>query len=301
MDRFQHMLVGLTRSATDAGLAQYAAQVARLGTAREVRFLHVLPNDSAAGGVATTNEQAVRDLQASVQPHFEGISAHVQLAFDVLQGPLVDRFLTYAAEHGTDLMLVGHQLAHANRRSLARRLAMKAPCSIWMVPENTPAAIRKILVPIDFSQHSADSMRVATSLARLIGRADVIALHVYFNTAVVTYEEYDQVLRGEEEQLYRAFMSGINCADVRVTPLFRESANVAHAINRVADEMAADLIVMPTRGRSRAAAVLLGSVTEDTIIETHKPLLVVKHFGAQLGLLQALFDRKFRAKPDLHT
>src|SRR5262245_60988746 len=285
MDRFQHLMVGLTRTPTDAGLAQYAALVARLGTAREVRFVHVLPNASAAGP-ATTYEQSVHDMQASVQPHFGGINANVRLAFDVLQGALVDRFLTYAAEHGTDLILVGHQLAHPNRRSLARRLAMKAPCSIWTVPENTPPSIRKILVPIDFSEHSADSMRVGTSLARLVGniggRAEVIALHVYFNPAVVTYEEYDQVIRGEEKELYRTFMSGINCADVRVTPVFRESANVAHAINRVADEMAADLIVMPTRGRSRAAAVLLGSVTEDTIIETHKPLLVVKHFGAQL-------------------
>ena len=48
---------------------------------------------------------------------------------------------------------------------------------------------------------------------------------------------------------------------------------------------------MGTRGRSRSAAILLGSVTEETIIETGLPLLAVKHFGARMGVLQALLDR----------
>jgi sulfate permease, SulP family len=178
---------------------------------------------------------------------------------------------------------------------------MKAPCSIWMVLEKTPAALRRILVPVDFSEHSADALRVALSLAHRLGDVCVAPLHVYFNAAVVTYEDYDQVLRGQEQKLFETFMSSIDTLGVDLTPVFEECASVAHAINRVAERIAADLIVMPTRGRSRAAAVLLGSVTEETIIETHTPLLVVKHYGAQLGLLQSLFDRKFRQKPDLHT
>jgi SulP family sulfate permease len=76
-----------------------------------------------------------------------------------------------------------------------------------------------------------------------------------------------------------------------VTPLFEEGAHVAHAINRVAEAHGCDLVVMATRGRSRSAAVLLGSVTEETIIETRIPLLVVKHYGAQLGVIRALIDK----------
>jgi hypothetical protein len=53
---------------------------------------------------------------------------------------------------------------------------------------------------------------------------------------------------------------------------------------------------MPCRGRSRSAAILLGSVAEDTIIGTKIPLLIVKHFGAKLGLLQVLLDRSFRTR-----
>ena len=79
-----------------------------------------------------------------------------------------------------------------------------------------------------------------------------------------------------------------------VPPLFEEGANVAHVIHRVAERQGCDLVVMATRGRSRSAAILLGSVTEEMIIETRVPLLVVKHFGPHLGVLQALLDRRFR-------
>ena len=103
--------------------------------------------------------------------------------------------------------------------------------------------------------------------------------------------EYDAVLRGQERKAYEGFIANIDTGGVQVTPVFRESANVPHEILRTAQERGADLIVMPTRGRSRAASVLLGSVTEDTILETPLPILIVKHYGAQIGFLRALLDR----------
>ena len=59
--------------------------------------------------------------------------------------------------------------------------------------------------------------------------------------------------------------------------------------------------MMATRGRSQSAAILLGSVTEEMIIETPMPLLAVKHFGARMGVLQALLDRRFWQQGGLQT
>jgi hypothetical protein len=58
---------------------------------------------------------------------------------------------------------------------------------------------------------------------------------------------------------------------------------------------------MATRGRSRSAAILLGSVTEEMIIQARVPLLAVKHFGARMGVVQALLDRRFWQRGGLHT
>jgi nucleotide-binding universal stress UspA family protein len=128
-------------------------------------------------------------------------------------------------------------------------------------------------------------------MAALAGHADCLALHVYFNEATATYEEYDRVIRGREAEAFEKFIAPIDTKGVQVTPAFEEGANVAHVINRMAEAHGCDLVVMATRGRSRSAAILLGSVSEETIRETRVPLLVVKHFGTRMGFLEALFEK----------
>ena len=102
------------------------------------------------------------------------------------------------------------------------------------------------------------------------------------------------MLLGQREEAFEQFIAPIDCHAVAVTPIFEEGTNVAHTIHRVAREQKVDLKVMATRGRSRSAPILLGSVTEGVIIEARTPVLVVKHFGARLGVLQVLMDRRFR-------
>lgn len=297
MHRDKTLTVALDRTKEDAGLCAYAAMAAKWQGAGKIIFVHVLPNSAVAGDL----ERVRAELEAQAKPHLAGMPASVKMSYEVLGGPLMDQLLAFVAEKKTDVLLVGHGRKTPGRRALARRLAMKAPCSVWMAPEGAPAALRRILVPIDFSEHSADALRTAVALAKLGGGAKCLPLHVHFNEAVVTYEGYDQVLRGEEEAEYRRFIAAIDCRDIEVTPLFEEGANVSHTIGRVADSVGADLIVMATRGRSRSAAILLGSVTEEMIIETRAPLLAVKHFGARLGVLEALLDKRFLHQGDIHT
>ncbi len=294
MQRFQHLMVCLTRSESDFGLIRYAAMLSRLDTAMEVRFVHVLPA-SQAGSPAHEHDRALQESERAVGEAFLNVPDNVKVYCDVLKGPLSDRLLEFAAEQEVDLMLLGHRPDHPpGQGSLVRRLAMQAPCSIWIVPHGFPLSLKRILVPVDFSEHAADAMRVAASMARLCGAAECLALHVYSNEAVLTYEEDDPVLLGRKEQAFEQFIAPIDCRAVAVTPIFEEGTNVAHTIHRVAQEQSVDLKVMATRGRSRSATILLGSVTEGVIIEARTPVLVVKHFGARLGVLQVLMDRRFR-------
>src|SRR5262245_14265203 len=286
--RFRHIGVGLSRTATDTALIRYATMIARLGTAEQMRCIHVLPG--AAEAVSDADQKRVR---ADVQGDFSAISSSVQVNVDVLRGPLTDQLLAHVTEQKVDLLFVGHRRDHPGRYALARRLAMKAPCSVWLVPEGSPAVLRRILVPIDFSEHSADTLRVATSMAHLYGLSECLALHIYHNENVITYEEHERVLRGQEREAFRKFLEPIDTHGVQVNPLFEEGTHPGQTIARIAEREEADLIVMATRGRSRSAAILLGSVTEEMIMQTRVPLLAVKHFGARLSMLQALLDRKF--------
>jgi hypothetical protein len=61
-------------------------------------------------------------------------------------------------------------------------------------------------------------------MACLSGHAQVLALHVFFNEAAVTFEEYDQILRGRESEAFQSFVAPIETHGVKVAPLFQESA-----------------------------------------------------------------------------
>jgi nucleotide-binding universal stress UspA family protein len=176
---------------------------------------------------------------------------------------------------------------------------MSAPCSVWLVPESCPAKLERILVPVDFSARAADAIDVATTLAAAAALEKCYALHVRFNSAAVTFDEYEEIEMAEEQDAFALFLARIDLHGVDVEPIYAEGSNVTPAIQRVAEQKDADLIVMGTRGRSRAASVLLGSETEQTIIESTLPVLAIKHFGARLRLLQVLLEDRFRQQGDL--
>lgn len=290
---FRHLLIALTGTARDETLIRYAASVARLAEATEASFVHV-QGTAADGSGVPAHERVAEELSRSVEKGFGEAPEGVARSFHVLRGPLLDRLLSFAAERHTDLVLVGHRPSHRpGRRALIRRLAMKAPCSVWIVPDDASPGIRRILVPVDFSDHSADALEVATGVAARAGAVECTALHVYHTDAVLTYEESVLEVRDREKEVYQRFVAPIDLHGIAVTPAFVEAEDVPEAIHQAAQDRGADLKVMSTRGRSRSASILLGSVAESVIVEARTPLLAVKHFGARLGLLETLLDRGF--------
>jgi nucleotide-binding universal stress UspA family protein len=176
---------------------------------------------------------------------------------------------------------------------MARRLAMKAPCSLLLVPEGAPARLDRIMAAVDYSTASALALSVATALASNKGLSRCHALHVFEDAPSVT------ATGGEGRRLreFSEFASPLDLHDVEVRPIFAEGASVSPTIQRVAAADQVDLIVMGTRGRSPAAAVLLGSESEQTLTESPIPVLVVKHRGERVGLLEILLDRDLRSRP----
>jgi len=295
MQQFRSLIVALARTPSDAGLLAYARMLANLVPQAEFCFAHVQgwPGPRQKPADVVTHEQALSKVRDSVVADFGPSEAN---SVQVLHGTRVDCLLELAANRGADFILVGHGQG-SGRRSLARRLAMKAPCSVWMVPEGAPARVDSILAAVDFSTPSANALSVATQIAALNKVEECRALHVYFKEAVAGFDEYRESLREEEGQAFSRFVAPLELHGVRVNPVFEESASVSHAIERVAESEAVDLIVMGTRGQSPAAAVLLGSESEHVMMETRIPLLVVKQRGARIGLLRMLLDRDFHGQP----
>ena len=144
--------------------------------------------------------------------------------------------------------------------------------------------IRKILVPVDFSDHSQRALDEAIGLAKAFG-AQLHLLHCYqiHATAIAPYGivvpetfEHDvrmAALQRLSEWREKAATQGVGVQE-HITAHFP-----AEEIAAMADRLGIDLIVMGTRGLTGIKHVLLGSVAERTIRLARCPVLTVKASG----------------------
>lgn len=291
---YRAILVALACDESDRTLLAYAARLGRAWPDAAFHLMHVLPAPPAS---SRQTDAARTRLLASLPADLIAAAAG-RTTCSVEHGDRLDALLRFSVAEKVDLILLGHRRDSRGRRSTARRLAMKAPCSIWLVPEGASAALERILAPIDFSPRAADALQVATAVAESAGLDELDALHVRFNPASVTFDEYADIEMANEHEAFALFVAPIDLHGIHVKPIFDESSQVAGTVLRIAEERGTDLIVMGTRGRSAASAVLLGSETEQVIVASPVPVLAVKHFGSHRRFLEVLLDPRVRGRGD---
>ena len=139
-------------------------------------------------------------------------------------------------------------------------------------------AIKRILVPTDFSAHADEAFRVAHTLARATG-AEVVVFHVARPPAVAT--EGGALLAGPGQEptnlweRFREFQSGDPRVRVEHRVIVADKPSAAHVLG-ILDKLGCDLIVMGTHGRHGLRHLLFGSVTEDVVRRARCPVMVVK-------------------------
>lgn len=144
-----------------------------------------------------------------------------------------------------------------------------------------PFALRKVLVPIDFSECSRKALQYAVPLAQQFNASLVLVyvlpVHYYvgseFGPVDLPLPE-TELLRNSEEQLARFAQREIGervaseCRVLRGPPV--------HELVRAAREEEADLILLSTHGHTGLKHVLLGSVAENVVRFAPCPVLVVR-------------------------
>jgi nucleotide-binding universal stress UspA family protein len=142
--------------------------------------------------------------------------------------------------------------------------------------------IRRILCPVDFSDHSRRALDHAIAIARWY-KSTVTVLHVFspapvaafgpgpvvFEPIVLTDVDRDQLLAD-----VRAFAETESAPGVTVEAVVR-GGNTAGEILEQATSMKADLLVIGTHGRSGFDRLLLGSVAERVLRRAGCPVMTV--------------------------
>jgi len=151
-------------------------------------------------------------------------------------------------------------------------------------------SLQRILVPMDFSEHTDMALITAHHLADHLG-AELRLLHVVEPLRSMGISNYGHEIcrnwevsqkEAAEELMHKACDAIPLPADRRD---FRTvSGRPADAIPAVAKEDGVDLIVLPTHGRSGLEQLVVGSVAERVVRNAHCPVLTLKPFGRPLAV-----------------
>ncbi len=296
MYQCRRILAGMDISPTDPTVVQYAALLSTLTPAAQVTFIHAARDlDVAEAGYLRYPDLPEplsvclrKHMQETIQHHFQG-AAQTHVRWEVLQGAPLSVFLQRVRAEDIDLIVVGKK----RHSTLPGKLARKAPCPVLIVPTHAPARITRILVPVDFSEHAAVAMDIALTIARSYHVTHMFCQHVYhlphgYHALGMTSEEAATQVQEQAAREYQAFVKRFDLQGVSLRPILTFDIRIAAAIRDTIAQTGADLLVMGTRGRSAAAALLLGSVTEKLIWTTTVPLLVAKAKGERKHLLDLL-------------
>lgn len=145
-------------------------------------------------------------------------------------------------------------------------------------------AIKRILVPVDFSRDSLKALAYAKDFAKLFG-AELSILYVvepiYYATPADMYVTtpnlsmlLDEQRRIGEQQLAR-LGADLKKKGQRARTTLKTGAP-AQVIVDTAKSARADLIIMATHGRTGLAHILMGSVAEKVVRSARCPVLTVR-------------------------
>jgi len=160
--------------------------------------------------------------------------------------------------------------------------------------------MNKVIVPIDFSEHSEYALEAAVKLAKG-NDAEIIALHMLeMSDSVLTSTDSEQQQKAVfflrlAEKRFNEFLDKPYLKEANVTPLVKHF-KVFSEVNDVAKDQGADLIVMGSHGTSGLSEIFVGSNTEKVVRHSEIPVLVLKHKFNKDHLKDVVFASDFSAE-----
>ena len=303
MTHYDQILVCLDRLDNVAPIFNYVQGTARQFDSKAVFVVFMvaqpqlseMPVRSVTEAESNLTPEQLHDLAREHMPQVNTEIIHA----DVVTGePLID-ILRLAHDRDVDLVVVERRLGNTGDSDeealLAERITRKIHCSALILPNDFKINAANIIVPIRDSECSANALEVACEIAAKIP-ARIIALNVFhvgasgYTRVGTTFDEHHQLLREAADRESASLLEHVNTHGASVTVVADPDlrGKPAPVILEAVSRNHGDLVVIGARGRTDAAGVLLGNVTEQLIHNCSVPVLAVKKKGECLGVLRAL-------------
>ena len=158
--------------------------------------------------------------------------------------------------------------------------------------------MKKIVVPIDFSEQSEYALKVAAALAKKHD-TEILALHMLeLNQAMVTssegfHPEQTVFLIRLAEKRFKEFLNRPYLNGIKITPIVKHF-KVFSEVNDVAKKNDADMIVMGSHGTDGLKEIFVGSNAERVVRNADIPVLIIKKEHTDFKVNRFLFACGFK-------
>ncbi len=205
----------------------------------------------------------------------------------VLFGNPCEQITDWADRLGVGVIMIGSGEKEKDERfplgTTAENILRTSRKPVWIVKRGSPPATKKILCPVDASEHSRRALANAIGLAEYL-KSELVVLtvieklpRVYLSMGMHSANIQADWEKHEQSRFSR-FISEFDFRDIPWKKMMLTGAP-HEEILRATGETEADLIVMGSLGRTGLAKILLGSVAEKVARELPCSILMMKAEG----------------------
>lgn len=306
MLKTRRILVGLDGSEMDHTLIAFISYITQSSPVEDIYFINIVKKleDVAVPGldankidqevVNSHREVLEQELQKDLRTN---IAANIHLVVE--NGAKFREILRFITNEKIDIVILGHKKKSQGSGVLNQRLATRAPCNLIVIPEGYEPGLKKLLVPIDFSDYSKMALEYAVYVSRSNNNnVEILCQNIYsvpqgYHYSGKSYDEFAEIMKDNSEKQYNAWVSRIDTKDVPITPVFSldKSDNFGKVVKAVVTERNVNGVIIGAKGRTATSALFIGSTAEKLIRAIdYLPLTIVRPVGKTAGVLESLTE-----------
>jgi nucleotide-binding universal stress UspA family protein len=282
MKLLEKILIATDFSSSCDNVVDHAIRLAKTFQSKIIP-IHVLPDDIRnEKALLLLNQAAEKELGAiNARINKEGIDTDIPI---VEYGNHYEKIILAADRINANLILIGAGEKVQNDvfqlGTTAEKIIRKSDKPVWVVKNDSPLTIKKILCPVDFSSESKRALINAIIVARRFN-AELVIFSVYeliYADALRLKIDWDaelEYVRMEHLKEFDSFLSKFNLADLNWKKEIHSGLPADEILKAISDKNI-DLLIMGTTGKSGLTRILMGSVTEKVIREMPCSFITLK-------------------------
>ncbi|WP_109832927.1 universal stress protein [Reichenbachiella versicolor] len=282
MKDLQHFLICLDGTPLDDQIVSYSSMIAEMVGCTKATFIH-----------AGESNDAIRiGIEERVVKFF---SYDVPFNIDFVKGASASAVLNWGELKNVDLIIMGIKPKSMSSGKYAAKVLNGSLCSVLLVPTHIEPKLEKVLIPVDFSGNSLNSIKLAQTISKE-RKIDILLQHVYYvpigySSTGKSYEEFAAIMCKNAEKDFDDFAKRNELSNDGFNVIYTLDEDDSHSdkIYEAAQYEKCDMILLGSVARTKAASLILRSTSVDLLkYDENTPVMVVKNKEESVKFFDAL-------------